>query len=551
MKKKIILIIVTLCLLGNNLFSQLIASGPLPGEIYIVSDRYEEYHLYRSLNCGATVTFMSDISLSFDAIFCDQHDGYLFSWANFTSIFFSNNYGSTWTGIGNDYGNPISFGVEEGLIHVGFSKHSDDYGTTWIVNQMNGLPTGAVPHSVASDPGGGLVYTLINDTQGDYFIYGSNNNFDDCFLIDSINLFTTPLKYLYRGSQPGELYSIRYYYNPDKIKLMYSDGFGENWELQNEIYFNSYQPSTWSCIFQGFSGGVSLGECYFYIEAIWGLYEKGHSYVFHSTDYGRTFTVHHPVEWGGSQPVLTNFSSPVKEGIIPLTVNWSNYSIGENLTYAWDFNDDGNVDSNEESPIYTFEIPGAYSVKLHLSGDYEDSLTRNDYITVYPFPAQPQDLTAEVIDDDVYLNWQPVLLDTTLLGYNVYRDTTLLTPEPISSPNYEDLNLPNGTYEYCVEAVYTYAVSEKSCVEASITVGVNEHDENGFAIFPNPADDNICVRFAGDFKLSVYSSMGKQIFQNKDFTGETNLSIQEWPAGIYYLVLDTDMKQFVEKIVVR
>jgi PKD repeat protein len=540
-----------LCLFSNNSLAQLIASGPVSGEVYFLSHRGVENKLYRSLDIGETATFLNTIPF-YNAIFCDQHQGYLFSNETVGNISFSSNYGSSWVGIGNDYGNPISFGVEEGLIHIGLSKHSEDYGTIWLVNQMNGLPPGAVSHSIASDPGGGLVYALINDPQGDYFIYGSNNNFDDCFLIDTVNLSATPLKYLYRGSQPGELYSIRYYYNPDKIKLMYSDGFGENWEIQNEIFSNSYQQSEWSCIFQGFTGGVDEGECYFYIEAIWGNYEKGHVYVFHSTDYGRTFTVHHPVEWGGSQqPVLTNFSSPVTEGYAPLTIEWCNYSIGENLSYSWDFNNDGIVDSNEESPVYTCENPGTYSVKLHLSGDYEDSLIRQDYITVYPFPAQPQDLSAEVIDDDVYLNWQAIMLDTTLLGYNMYRDSILLTLEPITSPNYEDLNLTSDTYEYCVTAVYTYGVSEKSCVEASITVGVNELVKNGFAVFPNPAEEIVYVSFHGEFKLSVFNNTGEQILHKQKCNSQASFNVKDWPTGIYYFILESDKEDRVGKIIIK
>jgi PKD repeat protein len=216
------------------------------------------------------------------------------------------------------------------------------------------------------------------------------------------------------------------------------------------------------------------------------MWQNAHTYILHSTDYGKTFEVFHPFS-KGDQPVLANFASAQTEGIAPFTINWCNFSIGESLTYEWDFNNDGTIDSNEESPVYTYEEAGVYSVKLSVVGsDSTNSFIKEDYITVYPFPVQPQDLTAEVIDDDVFLNWQPILLDTTLIGYNVYRDTTLLTPEPITNPYYEDLNLPNGTYEYCVTAVYTYAESEKSCAEASITVGIEQLGRNRFFSFPQP-----------------------------------------------------------------
>jgi Leucine-rich repeat (LRR) protein len=41
-----------------------------------------------------------------------------------------------------------------------------------------------------------------------------------------------------------------------------------------------------------------------------------------------------------------------------------------------------------------------------------------------------------------------------LLGYNVYRDGNLLTPNPVTSTSYVDMNLVNGLYDYWVTAVY-------------------------------------------------------------------------------------------------
>ncbi len=110
----------------------------------------------------------------------------------------------------------------------------------------------------------------------------------------------------------------------------------------------------------------------------------------------------------------------------------------------------------------TYEEPGIYSVNLSVVGSNStNSFVKENYITVNPFPAQPQNLSGEVISDDVFHSWQASMLDTMQLVYNVYGDEILLTPEPISLPNYEDLNLASETYENCVEAAYTNAVSEK------------------------------------------------------------------------------------------
>ena len=50
--------------------------------------------------------------------------------------------------------------------------------------------------------------------------------------------------------------------------------------------------------------------------------------------------------------------------------------------------------------------------------------------------------------------------EKSLLGYNVYRDGTLLNPLPVTSTSYVDMNLNNGLYEYAVTAVYDDGESE-------------------------------------------------------------------------------------------
>ena len=67
--------------------------------------------------------------------------------------------------------------------------------------------------------------------------------------------------------------------------------------------------------------------------------------------------------------------------------------------------------------------------------------------------APPQNVAANVIGDSVVVTWQaPARADATLLGYNVYRDNTLL--DMVTGNEYFDLDLPAGTYSYEVTAVY-------------------------------------------------------------------------------------------------
>ena len=69
---------------------------------------------------------------------------------------------------------------------------------------------------------------------------------------------------------------------------------------------------------------------------------------------------------------------------MPLDVQFYNYSIGNIITYEWDFDNDGIVDSYEQSPVYTYVDTGWNSVNLTIyDGVDSNSFLRENYIYVY------------------------------------------------------------------------------------------------------------------------------------------------------------------------
>jgi PKD repeat protein len=81
-----------------------------------------------------------------------------------------------------------------------------------------------------------------------------------------------------------------------------------------------------------------------------------------------------------------DFTASPTSGIAPLTVNFTNNSTGydQPLSYEWDFDNDGIVDSTDENPSYTYINPGTYTVKLTAT-DLDrstDTLIKTDYINV-------------------------------------------------------------------------------------------------------------------------------------------------------------------------
>ena len=67
-----------------------------------------------------------------------------------------------------------------------------------------------------------------------------------------------------------------------------------------------------------------------------------------------------------------------------LTVQFTDQSTGPGpLTCAWDFDNDGSVDSTEQNPSHTYNAAGTYTVKLTVSGaGGSDDEVKTDYISV-------------------------------------------------------------------------------------------------------------------------------------------------------------------------
>jgi len=90
-----------------------------------------------------------------------------------------------------------------------------------------------------------------------------------------------------------------------------------------------------------------------------------------------------------SAPVapVADFTADTTYGEAPLTVAFTDASTGDVSEFAWDFNNDGTIDSTEQNPTYTYALPGTYSVQLTVTGTGgSDEETKTDYITVTAAP---------------------------------------------------------------------------------------------------------------------------------------------------------------------
>ena len=88
---------------------------------------------------------------------------------------------------------------------------------------------------------------------------------------------------------------------------------------------------------------------------------------------------------GGSTSVAptADFSATPTSGTAPLAVNFSDLSSGSPTSWAWDFDNNGVVDSTVQNPSIVYANPGTYTVKLTVSNaSGSNAKTKTGYISV-------------------------------------------------------------------------------------------------------------------------------------------------------------------------
>jgi uncharacterized protein (TIGR02145 family) len=93
------------------------------------------------------------------------------------------------------------------------------------------------------------------------------------------------------------------------------------------------------------------------------------------TTYGDTIT------FKTYRQIIAEFYGTPTSGYLPLSVQFTNRSVGDINSWSWDFGDGGT--SSEEDPLYTYDEQGVYSVTLTVSSNIgSDSETKTNYISV-------------------------------------------------------------------------------------------------------------------------------------------------------------------------
>ncbi|MCD4682962.1 MAG: C10 family peptidase [Bacteroidales bacterium] len=178
-------------------------------------------------------------------------------------------------------------------------------------------------------------------------------------------------------------------------------------------------------------------------------------------------------------------------------------------------------------------------------------------IELYP----PENLSAIVNGSDVTLSWEEALWpgNLELLGYNIYRNNTLVNSSIIPVTEFTDLSAPAGTHDYKVKTVYigkegSEFISTEVFVEGS---SISENKVQMFEIYPNPASDYIFIKVMDPdldvFSFSLVDLSGQEIILGRMQTNNDIVKIQlpHVSKGIYLFQLRVDSEVFSKKLLIN
>ncbi len=424
--KKFIFIAISFIFIITLLFSDTsITRGPAVGEIYYIGPTVTGQGIYYSTDFGETAVCVDSISEAI-SICADLTTGSLYRTRMPDVLYYSNDYGNygSWVFRSNDISSILS-GRQEGFVFNGKGSHSENYGINFVNHSCNGYfgSLKAVEIDIQNNVGYTLSHTAISDS---VFLLVSYDNFENLVQQYVFDLHWSTKMQLTRGFENGEFFLFYDNVNINDLNkhLMYSNDYGNSWELKN--VFNCPNLPV-----KGFVGGRQPGELYMLVEYVQLMHEIQYTYIYYSLDFGETFTVYNPFSYG-SEPNYANFFAETTEGTVPLDVQFTDLSGGEEIqTWEWDFNDDGIIDSYEQNPEYTYQDTGYFSVRLHITiggGIGEEAYAfREDYIHV----------TENNACNDEFINNSKIELSNS--------------PNPLNPKTTISYNLPSNTKNTIIE----------------------------------------------------------------------------------------------------
>jgi PKD repeat protein len=210
-------------------------------------------------------------------------------------------------------------------------------------------------------------------------------------------------------------------------------------------------------------------------------------------------------------------------------------------SYIWSFPGGNPSVSSDANPSgICYNSPGNYNVTLIASnGITSDTLTMNNYITVYPSPP-PQ---------GIFQSGDTLFANQGGTSYQWYFNGNIIS----GATDYFYVATQSGDYN-------VVATDENNCeVEAvinNVLAGLTTalYKGEGIVLFPNPVHDeftiqNVQFTMGAAIQISFYDMLGELVVRQTDFNTASSVDVTTFDKGMYWLEISAGEKIYRTKFV--
>lgn len=203
-------------------------------------------------------------------------------------------------------------------------------------------------------------------------------------------------------------------------------------------------------------------------------------------------------------------------------------------------------------------LPGT-TYEVYVSSFCEEVYAWSD-VSVIEFTTldcmSPKDLVASSIkQNSVLLNWTA----GTSTAWNMKYGESGFNPDTATITNIKSNSFQiNGLKENTKYDVYLRGfcanakLSDWSMVQfTTLPVGVNDDLNDSFFVYPNPANDQVLIRFNGFASFSLTNILGNVVWQSSEVESQINLDVKSFARGVYFIRVNAQGKQAVQKLILR
>ncbi len=83
-------------------------------------------------------------------------------------------------------------------------------------------------------------------------------------------------------------------------------------------------------------------------------------------------------------------------------------------------------------------------------------------------------------------------------------------------------------------------------------VGLESFDMSAISIYPNPASEMLHVKFGGgtqvESQIRIVDMIGKVAYVKNHFSDQVHITIEEFDAGIYFMIIDVEGQSLIRKL---